>query len=48
MGERDQKISLLDRLLQHAELTARYNIFYGEGRTFMMCRGARLTKAFLM
>src|SRR6266478_1779337 len=32
MGERDQKISLLDRLLQHAELTARYNIFYGEGR----------------
>src|SRR5882724_9564248 len=32
MDERDQKISLLDRLLQHAELTARYNIFYGEGR----------------
>src|SRR6266702_6790649 len=32
MDERDQKISLLDRLLQHAELTARYNVFYGEGR----------------
>jgi len=32
MGERDQKISLLERLLQHAEVTARYNIFYGEGR----------------
>jgi hypothetical protein len=32
MGERDRKISLLDRLLQHAECTARYNIYYGEGR----------------
>src|SRR6266436_4839202 len=32
MGERDSKISLLDRLLQHAELTARHNIFYGDGR----------------
>src|SRR6266481_224549 len=32
MDERDQKISLLDRLLQHAELTARHNIFYGDGR----------------
>src|SRR6266404_5478262 len=32
MGERDEKISLLDRLLQHAELTARCNIYYGEGR----------------
>jgi hypothetical protein len=32
MGERDRRISLLQRLLQHGELTARYNIYYGEGR----------------
>ena len=32
MGERDQKISLLDRLLQHGANTARYSIYYGEGR----------------
>src|SRR6266446_6449563 len=32
MSERDQRISLLDRLLQHGEVTARYNIFYGKGR----------------
>jgi hypothetical protein len=32
MGEQDRKISLLDRLLCHARTTARYNIFYGEGR----------------
>ncbi len=32
MGERDQRISLLQRLIQHAETTARYSVFYGEGR----------------
>ncbi len=32
MGERDEKILLLDRLVQHANATARYNIWYGEGR----------------
>jgi unsaturated chondroitin disaccharide hydrolase len=32
MSECDQKISLLRRLLDHAELTARFNIYYGEGR----------------
>src|SRR5207253_9573431 len=32
MGERDQRISLLHRLLQHAVTTARFNIYYGEGR----------------
>jgi unsaturated chondroitin disaccharide hydrolase len=31
-GEQDQKINLLRRLLQHATTTARYNIYYGEGR----------------
>lgn len=32
MGEQDAKISLLDRALQHAFNTARYSIYYGEGR----------------
>jgi hypothetical protein len=32
MGERDQRISLLARLVEHATNTARYNIWYGEGR----------------
>jgi hypothetical protein len=39
MGERDQKISLLDRLIQHAEATARYSIYYGEGRDAFDIRG---------
>lgn len=32
MGENDQKISLLDRLIDHARATAEYNVFYGKGR----------------
>jgi hypothetical protein len=32
MGEQDQKISLLQRLIEHAGNTARYSIYYGEGR----------------
>src|SRR5262249_49117262 len=32
MGEGDQSISLLDRLVRHATSTARYNVYYGEGR----------------
>jgi len=32
MGEQEQKISLLQRLIEHALNTARYNIYYGEGR----------------
>ena len=32
MGERDRKISLLERLVQHAEATAAYGVYYGEGR----------------
>jgi hypothetical protein len=31
-GERDQSISLLQRLIAHAETTARYCIYYGKGR----------------
>lgn len=32
MGERDERISLLGRLIEHVTNTARYNIWYGEGR----------------
>lgn len=32
MGENDRGINLLHRLLQHAETTARYNVYYGRGR----------------
>jgi hypothetical protein len=32
MGEHDQRISLLRRLVEHAQTTARYSIYYGEGR----------------
>ena len=32
MGEQDEKLSLLQRLVEHALNTARYNIYYGEGR----------------
>jgi unsaturated chondroitin disaccharide hydrolase len=31
-GENDRRISLLDRLVQHARTTAKYNVYYGEGR----------------
>jgi unsaturated chondroitin disaccharide hydrolase len=39
MGERDRRISLLGRLLQHAETTARYNVYFGEGRDAFDERG---------
>lgn len=32
MGEKDAKVSLLGRLLQHARTTAEFAIYYGEGR----------------
>ena len=32
MGEGDRSISLLGRLLQHAESTARWNVYFGKGR----------------
>jgi unsaturated chondroitin disaccharide hydrolase len=31
-GEQDQRISLLDRALTHAQTSARFNLYYGEGR----------------
>jgi unsaturated chondroitin disaccharide hydrolase len=39
MGENDKRISLLERLLKHAEATARYSIYYGEGRDHYDIRG---------
>ena len=34
MGEGDKKISLLERLVQHAKATADFSVYYGEGRDF--------------
>ena len=39
MGEGDRPISLLGRLLQHAETTARFNVYFGEGRDAYDVRG---------
>jgi hypothetical protein len=39
MGEGDRRISLLGRLLAHAETTARYNVYFGEGRDRYDVRG---------
>jgi unsaturated chondroitin disaccharide hydrolase len=39
MGEGDRRISLLERLIQHAAATARFNVFYGEGRDVYDVRG---------
>ncbi len=39
MGERDRRISLLRRLIQHAEATARYSIYYGRDRDIYDVRG---------
>ena len=38
-GEGDAAISLLGRALAHARATARYNVFYGEGRDIYDVRG---------
>ena len=39
MGEQDAKINLLQRGIQHAETTARYNVFFGENRDSYDVRG---------
>jgi hypothetical protein len=38
-GENDLNISLLDRLVSHALTTAKYSVFYGEGRDTYDVRG---------
>ena len=39
MGENDRAIPLLPRLVQHAQATARYSVYYGEGRDIYDERG---------
>ncbi|MDD9972840.1 MAG: glycosyl hydrolase, partial [Candidatus Poribacteria bacterium] len=39
MGEGDVAIPLLERLLQHSQTTANYNVYYGEGRDAYDIRG---------
>ena len=39
MGENDRRISLLERATQHLINTARYNVFFGEGRDAYDVRG---------
>jgi hypothetical protein len=39
MGERDRKISLLQRLIEHAETTAEHAVYYGKGRDAYDVRG---------
>ncbi|MBI1312233.1 glycosyl hydrolase [bacterium] len=39
MSENDDAISLLDRMIQHSQTTARYNVYYGEGRDTYDVRG---------
>lgn len=39
MGEKDRRINLLERLIQHADSTSRYNVYFGEGRDAYDIRG---------
>jgi hypothetical protein len=39
MGEGDKKISLLGRLIEHARATAKFSVYYGEGRDAYDLRG---------
>ncbi|HEY0707107.1 MAG TPA: glycosyl hydrolase, partial [Polyangia bacterium] len=39
MGEGDKPISLLARLIQHGEATARFNVYFGKGRDSYDVRG---------
>ena len=39
MGENDDPICLLDRMIQHARSTATYNVYYGDGRDTYDIRG---------
>jgi hypothetical protein len=39
MEEQDARVSLLERLLQHARATAHYNVYYGTGRDRFDVRG---------
>jgi unsaturated chondroitin disaccharide hydrolase len=45
MGEHDERIDLLERLRQHAHNTARYNVYYGDGRDAYDVRGRTVHEA---
>lgn len=45
MGEGDRKISLLRRILRHAETTARYTVYFGRGRDGYDVRGRTVHEA---
>jgi unsaturated chondroitin disaccharide hydrolase len=38
-GENDRRVSLLERLVQHAEVTAEFTVYYGRGRDIYDVRG---------
>lgn len=39
LTENDRRVSLLDRLIEHASATAKYSVYYGEGRDVYDVRG---------
>ncbi len=39
MAEKDRKINLLERMIQHCLTTAEFNVYYGEGRDLYDIRG---------
>ncbi len=39
MGENDKPASLLGRIIQHADTTSRYNVYFGKGRDIYDLRG---------
>ena len=45
MGEGDEKISLLRRILRHAETTSRYTVYFGTGRDGYDVRGRTVHEA---
>lgn len=45
MGENDQKISLLGRAIEHCRMTAKYSVYYGEGRDSYDLRGRTVHEA---
>jgi unsaturated chondroitin disaccharide hydrolase len=44
-GEHDEAVSLLDRLAAHARATAKYSVYYGEGRDGYDVRGRTVHEA---
>ncbi len=46
MGENDDAISLLDRMIQRSRSTARYSVYYGEGTRHVRRAAGLLTRAF--